>query len=696
VQSRFQYRVVELLSRRPSPAAPAVAAAWCEAWQTAGPKARDVLERGLLVLQREALPHLLDRFRETKNPVSRRDLAHLLAHSEGQAEPILLTLRGELRESDPAIRFAAARALTLLGPDAAEAVPALVELLGSPHPALRAVAAKALAGVGRAAKPAVPGLKAMLEDARPELRTLAADALSRIDPDVSEALAVLRDALLSEKHQGGFRFRTDGVQVPEGWRGDTIYPDSLEECVARFGERAVAVLADIVDDSDLDEWSADNVSSQCGAPVRVWAALLLGRLGPDARKAVPALTRALNDRDTFVRDAAASALGRIGPAAKEAAPAFITLLERQNRLASSAGPWSSASRPAARSRHGSGSDYGDPFDFRSLGRGRVLFRLDFGYSFGDRDPYAGIRPAYPFDAPYVLSRIDGEARSALPVLRAMSRDPNHPNRLPAALAIWRSGDESPDLVPAFAAALEAHGRSAANQHVPLSRELRECLVELDARLKPTVGALAEWLKQRQSSAVEADQIAVVEALGRLGPDARSRADLLRPMLSGGRWDARRRVAAALAVFRMCGDGDLVMPVLREVLEGPEEYGFYYRPDPADSARVHAGRALGVLAEKGDGRARSLIVETAKGDENPHVRVAALEAMARLKETNAAAVRGLCAVLRHQDADVRAAAAAACGRLGPLAKASAKSLRVAAEDSHLAVRQAATQALVAVN
>jgi HEAT repeat protein len=696
-QSRFQRRVVELLSRRPAPAAPAVAAAWCEAWQTAGPEARAALEPGLLVLQPEALPHLLDRFREAKNPASRRDLARLLAHFEGQSEPILPTLRGELREPDPATQFAAAQALTLLGPDAAEAVPALAELLDSPHPALRAVAARALAGVGRAAKPAVPVLKAMLKDARPEMRTLAADALSRIDPDVSEALAVLRDAMLREKDDGGIRFRTDGVKVPEGWRGETIYPDSIEECLARFGERAVAVLADIVDDGDLDEWSADNVSSQCGAPVRVRAALLLGRLGPDARKAVPALTRALNDRDTFVRDAAAGALGRIGPAAKEAAPAFIAFLERQNRLASAAGPWGSGSRPAARPRAASDSDYGGPFDFRSLGRERVLFRFAFGYGYGDRDPYADIRPAHPYDAPYVLSRIDGEARSALPLLREMARDANHPNRLSAALAIWRSGDESPDLVPAFAAALEAHARSVTNQRAPLSRELRECLAELDARLKPTAGALAEWLERQQSSAAEADQVAVVEALGRLGPDERSHADLLRAMLRGRPWEAKRRVVAALALFRTCGDADVVIPALREVLEGPEEHAsIYFRPDPADSARVHAVRALAVLAEKGDGRAGSLLVETAKGDENPHVRVAALEATARRQETNAAAVRGLCALLRHQDAGARAAAAAACGRLGPLARASAKSLRVAAEDSHLAVRQAATQALEAVN
>jgi HEAT repeat protein len=297
----------------------------------------------------------------------------------------------------------------------------------------------------------------------------------------------------------------------------------------------------------------------------------------------------------------------------------------------------------------------------------------------------------------VLSRIDREARSALPILREMARDPNHPERLSAALALWRSGEDAPDLIPAFTDALRTYVRIARNETVPFTREMRECLAELDSQLKPVVGVLAEWLKQRGSSAEERDVVAVVEALGRLGADARSAADVLRPMLQDGRGMNRERVAAALALFRILGDRDLAFPVLREMLRRLEvRASLYYWPDPTDSARVHAARALGVLAEKGDERARSLIVETAKGDENPHVRVAALEAMARRKETNPVAIRGLCAMLRHRDASVRIAAASACGRLGPLAKRSAVTLKVATEDNRLAVRQAARQAMEALD
>jgi hypothetical protein len=261
------------------------------------------------------------------------------------------------------------------------------------------------------------------------------------------------------------------------------------------------------------------------------------------------------------------------------------------------------------------------------------------------------------------------------------------------LAIWRSGVEAPDLIPAFTAALEAHTKNAKSERIPLSPEVRECLADLDTQLKPAVRVLADWLKQQHVSAQPEDQVAVVEALGRLGKDARPEAELLRSLLPGDRWNARQRVAVSLALFRITGDKKLAFPVLREVLSDLEENSsFYSLVDESSTARVQAARALGVLAENGDERARALILETAKGDENPYVRVAALETLARQQQSNAAAMRGLCALLRNPNSSVRFAAASACGRLGPRAKFSRQALKGATDDENLVVRQAARQAL----
>ena len=53
----------------------------------------------------------------------------------------------------------------------------------------------------------------------------------------------------------------------------------------------------------------------------------MGRIGPTAKEAVPALIIALEDESWRVRPRAAQALGEIGSAAKEAVPALITALK---------------------------------------------------------------------------------------------------------------------------------------------------------------------------------------------------------------------------------------------------------------------------------------------------------------------------------------------------------------------------------
>lgn len=65
--------------------------------------------------------------------------------------------------------------------------------------------------------------------------------------------------------------------------------------------------------------------------VRWGAAWVLGEIGPEAKEAVPALSKALvEDEDAMVRQQAAEALRDIGPAAKEAVPALIQALKDEN------------------------------------------------------------------------------------------------------------------------------------------------------------------------------------------------------------------------------------------------------------------------------------------------------------------------------------------------------------------------------
>ena len=63
-------------------------------------------------------------------------------------------------------------------------------------------------------------------------------------------------------------------------------------------------------------------------PIRLIAAFALGRIGPEARAAIPDLIAALSGPDSRVRGEAARALGLIGPEARAAVPALIRLVTR--------------------------------------------------------------------------------------------------------------------------------------------------------------------------------------------------------------------------------------------------------------------------------------------------------------------------------------------------------------------------------
>lgn len=691
-QSRFQSRAVEYLMRRQHAGAPLIAAAWCKAWQSAASTEREFFEQGLCVFQAEALPHLLEQLRRAKSTQARRDLADLLARFEGQGKTVLPILREKLASPEPTAKYAAARSLWLLGPDAAEAMPELLRMLSAPDPGMRAVAAYSLGSIGAAARPAVPGLNALLKSDKLGLRLLAALALSRIDPSVSEALKVLRQAYLSPQDPASQRQTRN--EVDAGLSDEQWGHEFLEEGLARFGERGVEVFAEALDKVDLDEWSATHNSAQCGAVARIQAALWLAQVGPEARSAVPALRRALKDRDPFLRDAAAAALGRIGAAAREAAPDLLLMLEQQHRGVSSAGTWSSLSG-AAKLRQGSQEvDAADEFDFRNAGRRAVrLSKQGKGYYLHNPYDYSYISSQHPHDPTFVLSRIDNEAQTALPILRAMAKAPNHPGRLAAALALWRSGDGADDLVTAFTDTLAQHARVPIAEVAALPSEILDCLAEPDAPLKPAARVMSDWLKRRQATAPFEQQIAVATALGRCGIEARAAEEVLRSMLNTPSWSVERKVAVCLALYRITGNSKSALPILREVLlSAKERLPLYHQDDLTASPRIAAARALSVLADAGDETARRLLVETMKGDENPHVRLAALETTAHQQDTNAAAVRGLCALLRHPDAGVREATAVACGRLGKHAKAGAAAVKAATLDGHLAVRQAARLAL----
>ncbi len=172
----------------------------------------------------------------------------------------------------------------------------LVALLAAPIPADRADAAQALGEVGTEAGAAVPTLLQALGDPAEEVRANAAEALGRIDPKVDAALLPLVGAL---------RDPCSSVEYAA--------THALSRLTFKVDEKAVDALIALLEDERA----------------RRCAAIVLGRTGHRAARAVPALVHMLQDPDPYNREIACSALGHIGPSARDAAPALRARLADQ-------------------------------------------------------------------------------------------------------------------------------------------------------------------------------------------------------------------------------------------------------------------------------------------------------------------------------------------------------------------------------
>jgi HEAT repeat protein len=330
----------------------------------------------------------------------------------------------------PEVRREAVLALAAIGPAAAGAVPPLVEALADKDTAIGASAAYALGCVGPQAKEALPALAKSLENADPFLKTASGWALAKIEPTEAHratAVALLLSALKSDQP----RLRRAAVlglaslkppaelvlpQLTEVVKvvGKDAAGDTLEVLVV-IGEPAVPVLAEALKREEI----------------RFLVVRDLARLGPKAQPATASLAELVNsDPLSAVRREALMALGAIGRGAAAAVPAAIEALDSKQETVAYAACYAlgKIGKPAAAAV---------PVLLKKLGDSNELLAVAAAWAL------AGIQP----DSAET-------ARATVPVLVKGLTESEPKVRVEAAVALGHFGHLAQEAVPALTKLLD--------------------------------------------------------------------------------------------------------------------------------------------------------------------------------------------------------------------------------------------------
>ena len=266
-----------------------------------------------------------------------RPLPHGALWRLDRSDETVKALAEQLKSKDP---LDVALAVEVLGGKAKEVVPQFVKPLadlanlfkGMPPPAgfdegQAAEAARramtVLGQIGPEAKAALEPLGVLVKMKNP-LSFPAAVAVYQIDPKPENALAVA--AFLEDKDHRVRAAEALRQLRPTGQAVAIELNFALESADEEVRLNAAVALWRIEKKAGLK--TITKLLHSADARMRERAAADIGfEFGPDAKPAVPDLTKRLFDARTGVRSAAAEALGRVGPSARDAAPALITLLE---------------------------------------------------------------------------------------------------------------------------------------------------------------------------------------------------------------------------------------------------------------------------------------------------------------------------------------------------------------------------------
>jgi HEAT repeat protein len=612
----------------------------------------------------------------TPDRLARRLAVDALARQGTIARAAVPHLARAFRDEDRELCVHAAHALASIGPAARSAIPDLLEALKDRrvlgpirnglevHTSVRLEAVRALLALGPAGRKAlrergVPLLIKGLDDPKADVRVQTVEALDEVGKEAAAALPALLHLLKSRP-----------------------LPEETEGLVARALQSAGVSPGRLVP-----------LLKHRAARVRREAATALLYLGRKARPAVPALVAALKDRDKLVQEYAARTLlglrekvelilpilvrhyadgeddflPRVGPAARRAIPALQKMLE----------------------------DKKDPFTRLRVARELVLLGASVERALAVLvEQLEDKNDKLSATASGVLCSLGSRVRPAVPALLQLLRHKNKETRLLAAKVLSTQGGKpgraalamllgllkdrrnSRTLRFSAAYALRPHGPAAAEAVPDLVvlikeeaidvRYLLPVLATLGRHARPMVPLLRVALRKSM------DHVSVVECLEALGPHAAEVVPELMALLEV--CDRQLRKAGAAALGAMEQGGRRAVPRLRALLDD-------------DDPGVRAWAASALVRITGEHK-RYLSLLVGMVGVTPEVG----EALARLGQAGGPALPGLVAALKNPKLAVRQGAIGCLGKLGRLAARAVPALVRLLEVKDPDMRRRAAEAL----
>ncbi len=229
-----------------------------------------------------------------------------LQHYAGSIKPLVQSLVSALGDKSADVRSCAARSLAEIGPSARDASAAIIALMNDKDESVRTNAALAIGEIGCRSEEAMCGLAFLLQDSSPSVRGQAAMTFGKFGP-AAEAhrpalIDMLNDSSVETATSAAIALAATGEPVPEGalfyvlaLNRDAASHKLAESSLPKIGTAGVDALV-----------ASLNKSKEI--TVRREAATMLGKMGEDAKRAVPALKEALADKDAELQNRAAMTL----------------------------------------------------------------------------------------------------------------------------------------------------------------------------------------------------------------------------------------------------------------------------------------------------------------------------------------------------------------------------------------------------